>query len=168
MKTPTLKFHVNPRVIAVHALRNSGDTSFVKNADTKSVVDFQNAAWSLNKDVYDFVRYGISELDCVEPGALTEKLRDVESFLSKAIALPEMKILKDETDASLIKLQAEWDSNLEKSSREIADIMGKPVTGAWDVYLTHPAIKSGRNTGSGVLWSYRNDWPNYSTVYLWH
>jgi hypothetical protein len=159
-------FIANKNLLAAHTLRNSDKDRFLYESTT--VVDFQNAAWNLDKEAYDLVRYGPSEISFANDDDLNSYVRKVKDFQEKIILLKEFEGLAAETVSAQERVAAEWNANFEKSNAEMSNILGFEVEGSWNVYITHPALKSGTNTGKEILWTDRTDWPNYNTVYLWH
>jgi len=46
---------------------------------------------------------------------------------------------------------------------------GLELGGRYTVYLTHPSLRNGNYIGrKKITWGHNEDWPNFSTVYLWH
>src|SRR6185503_9146551 len=154
---PQLQFVVDKRVIAVHILQNSDRDRFLPDSDFQSVVDFQNAAWKLNEQIYNFLRYGPSLLDSVLTHSIHSDAEQAEKYIEKIILLPEFIKLIPQIEKACTNVRAEWEQNVSKSDKEISSIIGFEVIGEWEVFITHPAIRTGINTGKKIIWSDRND-----------
>lgn len=65
--------------------------------------------------------------------------------------------------------ESQWRENYEHSSHIIRELTGISLRRKFIVYLTHPSLRNGRNFGKGIIaWGHHEEWPNYTTVYLWH
>ncbi len=59
--------------------------------------------------------------------------------------------------------------NYEASNHLIADIIGLSFSKNFTVYITHPSLKNGKSISDGKIeWGHKEEWPNYTTIYLWH
>ena len=51
----------------------------------------------------------------------------------------------------------------------ISEMTGLKPKKSFKVYITHPSLKNGIYLENNKLaWGHNEDWPNYTTVYLWH
>jgi hypothetical protein len=167
METPLFDFVVDKRVVAKYTIQNPKD-GYIPNTAPTTVVNFQNAAWDLSQEQYDYLRWGVRAIDVAESRSLVDAAIAAEAFLQVIIELPQFAAVLQETEQARERVVAEWENNRSRTAAEIADLLGFEVLGNWKVFITPPSLRSGMNTGRGILWTYRLDWPNYNTVYLWH
>jgi hypothetical protein len=102
------------------------------------------------------------QCDTAPLAARAEKL--IEQLMDNAAFLP---VLQD-TQKALADLAAEWDANFQKSLGIISDLTGLSFGKSFPVYITHPCQAAGHNNYGKIFCTYRNDFPNYNTVYMWH
>jgi hypothetical protein len=77
-------------------------------------------------------------------------------------------ILK-QTSQALSDVRKEWEHNYFKSHELLADLTGLSLDKTFQVFITHPCAAQGFNDFRGnIFWTYRLDFPNYNTIYLWH
>lgn len=130
----------------------------------KDIVTFQDEAWKISKDSYNLLR---GELF---PDSVSEKnLKNLVSFLKKAKELNSYKKLLKQTSSYKGLVEKQWNKNLKEASLIIKELTGLDLDKSLTVYITHPAFNRGRYLGNNkIAWSHGEDFPNYSTVYLWH
>ena len=166
----TLHFQIDKRHLVFHTLTNCSAQRFVNQTPDQTVVAFQNAAWEKDKAAYQFLRYGISETSLIKGENFAELAVRADQFLDQMIDDSSFALVFEKTSQSLSMVQSEWESNRSQSEEHIFDITNLKVDGKFTVLLTHPAQKQGcfLREENKILWAYRNTWPNYNTVYIWH
>ncbi len=169
----TLNFKVDQKFLASYAIANCERHRFVDNASDSArgeVADFQNLAWDLSKDLYKL----IDGRELIGDFALTSNLpyQDIgtklDEYFDELIRSKEFGIISKSTEDAVLKIEDEWNRNYGFCSEYIKSL-GINLDGDFTAFLVHPALKAGRYLGDNkILWSYRTDWPNYNTVYIWH
>jgi len=147
-----IAFHVNSNLICWHAITRR---RFLRNQTSADVLELQ--------------RLTDPEL-AGKLARLTPTQALADPFLSSLAQHPSARRLLEQTQASLEPLLREWESNFARSQEILMDLSGLQFERSLPVYLTHPVQPQGRYCDDPdlILWTYRQDWPNYNTVYLWH
>ncbi|MFA5830696.1 MAG: hypothetical protein WC878_02595 [Candidatus Paceibacterota bacterium] len=112
-----LNFIADRNLLAVHTIRNSSKDRFLHKNDT--VVDFQNEAWNFDKEAYNLLRYGPSEMSFVN-NSLEGYVQKVKNFQEKIVLFKEFEKLTAETLQAKKQVMTEWNNNLEKSNAKIS------------------------------------------------
>lgn len=130
----------------------------------KDIVAFRKEIWEINKDSYNLLRGEFY------PDSVSEKnLKNLVIFLKKAKELNSYKELLKQTDSYKNLVEKQWNGNLKETSLIIKELTGLDLDKSLTVYITHPSFNRGRHLGGNkIAWSHSEDYPNYSTVYLWH
>jgi hypothetical protein len=171
MDLPKLQFVVDERLVALSAIQYGDrceDADFTPNSKPAAVRNFIDVAWGSNRDACNFLRHGLSVVDVAGGQSIAKRAAAAEEFLQHCLTLPQFVAVLSETKESCNHVVEEWEQNLPRSSAEMCDILGYSICGEWKVFITPPALMAGMNTGKGIVWTHRTDWPNYSSVYLWH
>ena len=65
--------------------------------------------------------------------------------------------------------EKQWNNNYQRTSKIIKELTRFNLNKKFTVYITHPSLKNGCCIENDkIAWGHNEDWPNYSTVYLWH
>lgn len=104
------------------------------------------------------------------PGVGIQKVsRELPRYLASLKRSTAFKKLHRQVDGYRIFCETQWRENYGQSSRIIKELTGIVLRRKSIVYLTHPSLRNGRNFGKGVIaWGHHEEWPNYTTTYLWH
>lgn len=162
-------FTVDASYLIAHTLSSMEDSRFSSKENRKDIVDFQNVAWELSSDSYNFlVGRGASPGMIIE-GKLEAIAQGIDSYLKALKATNEFKKIEQQTNDYLQWCQLEWQSNYEKSYGYIQKITRLTLNKDITVYLTHPSLRNGLQFADNkISWGHSEDWPNYTVVYLWH
>lgn len=166
----TLDFQINPSYLVYHTITNCSPSRFIDETPDRKVVDFQNAAWSKDKAANQFLRFGPNEVNLFTSPSISEIAQRAEKLIQSMIADATFVPLLAETVESLELLKSEWENNYPKTYELVSEMTGLNLNGDFRIFLSHPALKQGHYQSElrAVCWAYRNTWPNYNTVYIWH
>lgn len=160
-----LNFEVDPRYLIYYALVNCSANSFINDADP-NLVAFQNLAWERDQQAYSFLRNDMMG-SIMGNESLANMGERAEKLLSSLAKEPLFNTLHEETLDSMYKTKLEWENDFERSSSIMQELTGFEFNMEFRVVFSHPSQTNGRG-GLTIQWSYRNDFPHYNTVYLWH
>jgi len=94
--------------------------------------------------------------------------KNVSNYLNSLINIDIFREIVNETNKTIPLLEKEWGSNFKTTSEYIYSL-GIKLEDKFTVYVNHPIFLEGQYWGDGVIiWSYRKDFPNYNTIYIWH
>jgi len=93
-----------------------------------------------------------------------------EKLLKKWLKTPQVKRLIKETEKYRNWLEKEWGKKEGKALNELEKIIKIPLPKKKiSVYVTHPKLKNGMAINkTTIVWGHKEDWPNYSIIYLCH
>lgn len=163
-----LKFLIDENYLIYHTLKSMGPDSFSNQKYQKDVVKFQNLAWEISQNSYNFL------VGRIMPNQLSDKnikkaVSDLPSFLKKLKSSSEFKKILQQTKNYFNKCQKQWNQNYDKTSKHISEITEFKLNEKFTIFITHPSLKNGNYIGNNqVAWGHSEEWPNYITVYLWH
>lgn len=160
-----LNFKIVEDYLVLHTLSAANDNRFIPNIDKQSVINFQNFVWNTSKEMYELLTSRSNPFNNLDNCGTK-----LESFLAEIKSSNELSEVIKQTQESLLLVKKEWEDNFNKSYKIIKEITGINFREAiFTVFLTHPSLQNGYYAGkSSICWSYRNDFENYNTVYLWH
>ena len=77
--------------------------------------------------------------------------------------------IRAQTEAYLQWCQEQWERNVAQTCEYICELTGFDLATSFTVYVTHPSLCNGSYLGEhNIQWGHHEDWPLYTTVYLWH
>jgi len=158
-----LKFEINENHLICHSLKpdNFSDKKF-----EKEIEDFKEFAWALSQNQYRLLTGKMFDNDFLEIGKL---LKNSEKYLEQLRISNEFKILYEQTKEYLNFVKNQWESNYEKTSKIMTELTGLKFDKIFTAYITHPGLRNGCNLGDNLIaWGHKEEFPNYTTVYLWH
>lgn len=164
----TLQFRIDVAYLVMHTLTRCGENYFVRSVPRQHIVEFQNEAWSIDAQAYRFLQHGIEPRALIDGRSPAQLAARAEHLLEKMASARSFARIFEETKESLNHVEAEWQSDLQLSHQIMFEMTGIVFRGRFEVFLTHPAQRNGRNLGGPIAWSYRSLFPHYNTVYLWH
>ncbi|MEK7543199.1 MAG: hypothetical protein AAB503_02760 [Patescibacteria group bacterium] len=165
-----LKFTIHDEFLLLHALVSSQPLPF--------------PAWKLFKEglqkkyqlaFHSFIDKDFLVFAVLWHGRLNEfdkKPRlSIQKLIKEALVSTEFKRLKQETIKYERFVKNQWRRNEDRALSELQSITGldlpkRRIT----VYLTHPKLKNGVSLRhlNAICWGHRENWKNYTTVYLCH
>jgi hypothetical protein len=163
-----LEFKLDPKYLAYHTLVNCAPDRFQSGEPDKDVVAFQNLAWDKDKHAYNFLRRGIYEEVLLDCPSLKTLGASADKLLADMIGDRSFFRLQEQTLGSLSRIRQEWESDLPKSYEIMKELTGLGLDHKYEVFISHPSLKNGCGNDFRIFWSYRQDFPHYNTVYLWH
>lgn len=162
-----LRFSIDPTYLVYHSLSSIHAQFYGKDVDISPLYDLYTCAASISSRLLlQFVK-----LDQQIFFKRTAPTFDTETntFLQTILNTRQCRKILDETNSSLIACEEEWNRNHKNSTAIIQELTGLNLNKVMTVVITHPSIPNGRYNGHNRLeWRYHEEWPNYTTVYLWH
>lgn len=141
---------------------------FSSEKNKKLIVDFQNYAWKVSEDMYNFVVGRVHPEFWLDSNS-SKLLADLPKYFNKLKANSKYKQIYRQTNTYLGKCKTQWDDNFKKSYKIMSETTGISFNNKLVVYITHPTLKNGCYLGNNkIAWGHTEEWPNYITIYLWH
>lgn len=134
----------------------------------REIVGFQNYAWKISERYYNFLisRFSSEIWLSAEIKDLSKRLEDYSQNLKKST---QYQSLLAQTDKYLNDCKKQWEKNYPKTRLILKNLTGMRFDKRFTVFITHPGLKNGHYLGNNkIAWGHNEDWPNYTTVYLWH
>ncbi|HDH31432.1 MAG TPA: hypothetical protein ENH26_01515 [Candidatus Wolfebacteria bacterium] len=169
-----LNFKIDKNYLIINTLSCTGDYGFSSKKYQKDIIAFQNYAWNKSKKYYDFLAgrtvFSPELLAAKNLKSFTSKLHyELPNFLSTLKRSKEFKKIYLQTKKYSKFCDAQWKKNYTKTSKIIKELTGFNLNQTFNIYITHPSQKHGKNLGNNEIgWGHSENWPNYITVYLWH
>lgn len=163
-----LKFTIDRTYLISHTLSSMASDRFSSPKYKEDIVAFQNFAWEKSQSLYNFL---IARF--VPESWLDSELSKLEIDLPKYIIelqkSKEFKRLLSQTQSYLKACELQWKANYQKTLSLMESLTGLRFDKTFSVFITHPSLKNGCNLGKNrIAWGHCENWPNYTTVYLWH
>lgn len=167
---PNLNFRTHRNYLLAHTLL-SGTDRFSSAENQDDILTLQNKAQEIiSQEGYTLPTDG----DFRHPEmALYVPLKDFPSELQNlARALKrtsEWRRMLEQTKQYQNDVETQWLSNYDRTLTLMQEMTGLRLGGQYTVYLTHPSLRNGHYWDRNkITWGHHEDWPNFSTVYLWH
>lgn len=159
-----LHFEVNPYYLIVHSIERAYDNKpfpqwvrLVKKLKSKPYFLFGD-----KRKIFARIK-NTQDLKII--------FKKTESIFSKILQTKEFRRLLKETESYRDWVEKEWNKNKNTVLSTLKDITGldfpnKKIT----VIITHPKLFNGSNIPEEnvIFWGHREDWKNYTIVYLCH
>lgn len=131
--------------------------------------------WDLDETAYYLLSQNI-EPALFEPNPvlkIKKSVRNINTLLDNVFATKEFKTIFAAVEKNASFMQKQWTNNYALSLLHMEAItkidlttLNKPI----NVYVSHPLLQKGRSyvENNAIAFTHKEDWKNYSTVYLWH
>jgi hypothetical protein len=164
-----LDFKVEPALIAFNIIKYGAKRFFIDKykGDVDDLCTFRDKLWERDPATCQFIRDGIDQPNIVL-GNSAQMAQKTETLLQTVVHDPLFKPLISQTMEALSQVREEWEHNYQQSFNIMTELTGLKLNKEIPVYMTHPAIRNGMNYLGKIFWTYRQDFPNYNTIYLWH
>lgn len=166
-----VEFIINDHFLVSHLITNFKHwKESVTKEQGQKFVDFINFAWDINQVLTTaFLENGLLR---TVPVLSDHKFKDfgfeLDVFIEELAKSQLYKELKLDTQKALVNCKEDWDKNYEFTAKYIQN-MGINVDGTFRIWLVHPDLADGSNIKNrNIIWSYRNSFPNYNAIYIWH
>ena len=148
---------------------DSMDTSRLSSTEHENEIrSFQKFAWKTSKTHYNFLIGQSIPYDLSEKG-LKEMMEELPAYFSILKDNEPYKNILSHTEEYLKYCEKQWEMNYITTSKMIFEITGLELDKTFTIYITHPSLKNGKYLGDNkIVWGHNEDWPNYSTIYIWH
>ncbi|MCL5733821.1 MAG: hypothetical protein M1334_04185 [Patescibacteria group bacterium] len=162
-----LNFILSEDFLLQHILKSHSDhLPFMK---------IKKKVWDINKNFYDIASQNIEPIifdDGLAKG-LPVAIVNLNGNLAKIYKTPEFKKAVAETKKYLNYVKGQWEDNYGIAILHLTNITKidlSKINKEINIYISHPKLNRGRSyvENNAIAWSHREDWKNYSTVYLWH
>ncbi|CAN0353217.1 unnamed protein product, partial [Phaeothamnion confervicola] len=160
-----LHFQVDRRYLALHCL--SGRFGRTTPADRALLSEFQDRALKFDRDACRFLfKYDWPVGSLASRGEMGQRAERLIEYLQDDPAFP---TLEAQAKTAAVQTEQEWNQDLERTTGIMRELTGIQFNMDLYVLITHPAQRNGVSFRENkILWTYRNDFPHYNTVYLWH
>ncbi len=165
-----LEFKIDNKYLLIHALNIKQPMPFKEWGVLKNKIweKYPEASWLFTYSKHIELMF----LDMNDVGNCLNNIKiQTEKLISEGIKSKPFKKLKRETEEYLKFVKNQWEKNYEVVSSELPKITGldlpdKEIT----VFITHPKMKNGisRPLFNSICWGHKENWKNYTTVYLCH
>lgn len=157
-----VKFILDKNYLVKLCIRSFQDGKFNKKAtqyNKELIINFNTIAKEKSEDKYNTIykKWNADKYD-----------ETVSEYLNTLIQLDIFQDIINETNNTIPLLIEEWNRNYEVL-KEYINSLGINLKSEFRVYVNHPIFLEGQYWGDGIIiWSYRNDFPNYNSIYIWH
>jgi hypothetical protein len=161
-----VNFTINNRYLIAQTLSGIRQDRYHSSGYKDDLIALENKAKENFPRCYEFVSgWSTPEVFFAQRGTIDE----LSDYLEQIEQSSEFKKIRQQTEESLQRVKEQWEKNYSQTSQIIENITGLDLNKEVTVLMTHPDLLNGMYLGNNTLaWSHREDWPNYSTVYLWH
>ena len=163
-----LNFVIHEDYFIAHVLHGMTSDRFSSQKYKKDIVAFKNYAWHKSKKLYDFLIarfYPETWLD-YEVIKLTQELPDYLRTLKQSSQFNKLYV---QTNNYLKTCESQWEANYKTTVHIMKNLTGLNFDKIFTVFITHPGLKNGCYLGKDkIAWGHTENWPNHTTVYLWH
>lgn len=169
---PKLNFRINRNYLLAHALLSSNDR-FSSTENQEDILALQKTAqeiisqrgYAFQPDEHFLFRHPEMAL-YTSLGFFSSELQDLARTLKRT---SEWERILEQTRQYQMDVEAQWLTNYDRTLTLMQEMTGLRLGGQYTVYLTHPSLRNGHYLDRNkVTWGHHEDWPNFSTVYLWH
>jgi hypothetical protein len=147
-------------------------TALIKGAKIDNWVDLQNELWDKYKQGYQLLQGNAVSIFATEASeeVLEKATVEVKLLMREGLESAKFQILLQNAEEYKVWLEEEWLKNKEKVEKELKDILRvKLPEDTFTVYVMGDLLSIGRHLGKQKFaWGHKEDWPNYSLVYLAH
>ncbi len=163
-----LNFKIDSNYLIAHTLSSTSGDNFSSIKHKKNIVMFQNYAWKKCQSCYNLLAGRVFAEEVIE-GKLQKTTKHIPQFLTELKKSKQYRKIYQQTERYLKFGRNQWNKNYQVSSGAVKKLTGLKLDKKFDVYITHPSLRNGKNRGNNLIeWGHCEDWPNYSTIYLWH
>ncbi|MDI6820853.1 MAG: hypothetical protein QMD65_01600 [Patescibacteria group bacterium] len=163
-----LNFLINNDVLIIHTLSSMENHRFSSTKHKKDIVSFQNYAWRKSKSCYQLLVGRLSSEE-IKNKNIQQICKKLPKFLKELEKSKQYRKILSQTKKYLNFCKNQWENNYHITSKYIKKFTGFKLNKKIDVFITHPSLKNGSNRNSNLIeWGHHEDWPNYTTVYLWN
>lgn len=152
-----INFGINDDILIILAIHRS-DCPYVDDPDIKAIGE---RIRSTSPEMLDFLN---NKYTYDEP--IPQRY---QQYLDQIKTSPEYQRIRSATEQYAAECRNQWIRNYQQSYEIIKDLTGLNLDRRFSVRIHHPLLRIGYNSGNnGIHWGHHDDWPNYTTVYLWH
>jgi hypothetical protein len=162
-----LNFSINPTYLAFYTLVQCERSRFISSHGRQDVVKFQNRAWEIDRDAYEFLRWRSVE-DIIVNRRLSSLAVRAQKLLDEVAVDPAFVPLLLQTKEAQQMVEQEWAADYELSYAMMCQLTGVALQGDFNVMITHPSQINGHNNHGTICVTYRDSYPHFNTIYLWH
>ena len=135
-------------------------------------VDLQNTLWDKYKLGYELLQGNSCNFLITENSKyiLEKSVEEVKLLIEEGLKTAEFGKLLQNAQEYKRWLENEWLVNKERVVKELKEITRTDLPkGIFTVYVVGNLVHMGRHLGNNrIAWGHKEDWPNYSLVYLSH
>lgn len=147
-------------------------TALLKSAEIEGWVDLQNTLWDKYRLGYQLLQGNSYNVFINENSqeTLTKATDEVKQLIEEGIQSPTFNDLLQNAQEYRKWLESEWLKNKEKVEKELKDIVRTDLpSDTFTIYVMGNLVHIGRHLGDHkIVWGHKEDWPNYSLVYIAH
>lgn len=147
-------------------------TALLKSAEVEGWVDLQNKLWDKYRLGYQLLQGNVINIfeNDTSTDVLGDATEEVKLLIDEGMKTPEFSALLRNAEEYKTWLENEWHANKEKITKELNDILRTDLPkDVFTVYVMGNLMHIGRHLGDNkIVWGHKEDWPNYSLVYLAH
>lgn len=163
-----LSFLIDDNYLIAHTLASMNPRGFSSQEYKNDIVAFQNFAWKKSETCYNFLVarfYPELWLGC----KADELLQFLPQYLDFLVQSASFKPILKQTEDYLRACEKQWNLNLKVTLTILRELTGLSFDETFTVFITHPTLRNGCYLGDNkIAWGHHEDWPNYTTIYLWH
>jgi hypothetical protein len=135
-------------------------------------IDLQNELWDKYRLGYQLLQGNVINIFESEDSKdlLEQAAKEVQLLIEDGMKTPQFVILLKNAEEYKLWLQNEWETNKKRVVKDLTDILRIELPkDVFTVVVMGNLMHIGRHIGNKkILWGHKEDWPNYSIVYLTH
>lgn len=161
-----LDFRIHEDYLIAHTLASRAPRTPTSEEYEKAIVGVQNAAWHISPQAYNLLA-GQWYPDDLERAA--QIAATLPAFFRTLKQHEQFTVLRDQTQQYLTSCKEQWERNEQHTTEVVYHLTRFDLDRSFIVFITHPGLRNGCHVGDQqIAWGHSEDWPNYTTVYLWH
>ncbi len=163
-----LDFVIDESYLIYHTLKSIEPEMFSSNLYKKDIIAFQDYAWNKSQKCYNFLIGRHSPWDLTVSN-IKNLSKELNLFIKNIKKSKYYKKIFLQTQRYLKFCKRQWSKNHTMAIKLLNELTDFDFNKTFIVYITHPSLKNGRYLGDNrIVWGHKEEWPNYTTVYLCH
>lgn len=164
-----LHFTIDDNLLITQMIYRSDTPGEQIHPDIKAI---QNQARSISPEMFEFIRHKYITGEFILPKGESKEsfFQKYDLYIQRVKDIPQYQKIRQETEAYLRECQQQWELNYQQSYGIVRDLTGLDLNKSITVNIFHPSLNVGGYFGraNSIQWGHHDEWPNYTTVYLWH